>query len=298
MTGGSMTSLAERLFGSAEKERLTQAINETRSDLDEQIERSTDGARQSGWAKAADRNLNDATQWLASGKLEQGWISTQNAQRAILANPENKKRIELVAISLRREADKLSGWRAKAITDLICGSKGELRPDIMENPERVISAVELKDDYSHNDYFKIALRRRHLRQLFGILCFAIVACMFASYKDLLPQPYNDTRQLGFVVLFGVLGACISVGQGLLRSNVSVKIPVQKIGAFVVWMRPAIGAAAAIAALAVIDANKAVNILNLKDAQWSNIVGLLALAAGYSERFIVGAIEKFSTAADS
>lgn len=294
MTGGSITHLVERLFGSAEKERLVQAIHETRSDFDEQIERSRENAGQSAWAKAADRNLNDAVQKLAAGKLEQGWISTLAAQRAILANPDNKKRIELVAISLRREADKLSGWRAKAITDLLCGAKGELRPDIMEDPERVIRAVELRDDYSHNNYFKIALRRRHLRQLFGILCLAIAVCMVASYKDLLPQSYNNTRQLGFVILFGVLGACISVGQGLLSSEVSVKIPAQQIGAFVVWMRPAIGAAAALAALAVLDANKAVNILNLQDQQWSNVVGLLALAAGYSERFIVGAIEKLSS----
>lgn len=297
MGGGSIANAVDRLFGSAEKERLVQAIHETRSDFDEQIDRSSEGARESAWAKAADRNLNDAAQKLALGRLQQGWLSISAAQRAILANPENRKRIELVAISLRREADKLSGWRAKAISDLLCGPKGELRPDIAEDPERVIRAVELKDDYSHNNYFKIALRRRHLRQLLGILCLAIVVCMAASYEDLLPDSYNNTKQLGLVILFGVLGACISVGQGLLSSQVSVKIPAQQIGAFVIWMRPAIGAAAALAALAVIDANKAVNILNLHDQQWSNVVGLLALAAGYSERFIVGAIEKLWSAAE-
>jgi hypothetical protein len=298
MPGRLIARLADAFFGSAERERLGQAIDETWSDFEDQIRRSEGKALQSAWAQTAVRNLLDAEQKLASGKFEQGWIGTLTAQRAILSNPDNTRRIMHVAIALRREADKITGWRAKTIFDLICGPKGELRPDLMDDPERVIQAVALRDDYSHNNYFKIALRRRHLRQLFRIMLIAILACLVASYFGKLPALYNDTRQLCLVILFGVLGACVSVSQGLLSAEVSAKIPAQQIGAFVIWMRPAVGAAAALASLAILDANNTVNIFNFKNAEWSGVVGLLAFAAGYSERFIVGAIEKLSTSQKS
>jgi hypothetical protein len=53
--------------------------------------------------------------------------------------------------------------------------------------------------------------------------------------------------LGFatVILAGILGAGVSVAQSLLSTDVSAKIPAQQIGSFLVWMRPAIGAAAAL-----------------------------------------------------
>jgi hypothetical protein len=298
MPGRLIARLADAFFGSAERARLGQAIDETWSDFEDQIRRSEGKALQSAWAQTAVRNLLDAEQKLASGKFEQGWIGTLTAQRAILSNPDNTRRIMHVAIALRREADKITGWRAKTIFDLICGPKGELRPDLMDDPERVIQAVALRDDYSHNNYFKIALRRRHLRQLFRIMLIAILACLVASYFGKLPALYNDTRQLCLVILFGVLGACVSVSQGLLSTEVSAKIPAQQIGAFVIWMRPAVGAAAALASLAILDANNTVNIFNFKNAEWSGVVGLLAFAAGYSERFIVGAIEKLSTSQKS
>jgi hypothetical protein len=58
------------------------------------------------------------------------------------------------------------------------------------------------------------------------------------------------------------------------------------------MRPAIGAAAALVVLALLDANGTVNLFRF-DTSSSGVVGLFAFAAGYSERFIVGAIEKIS-----
>jgi hypothetical protein len=84
---------ANTFFGSAERERLEQAIDETWSDIDDQIRQSNGKALQNAWAQSAVRNLLDAEQKLVSGKLEQGWISTLSAQRAILANSDNKKRV-------------------------------------------------------------------------------------------------------------------------------------------------------------------------------------------------------------
>jgi hypothetical protein len=93
-------------------------------------------------------------------------------------------------------------------------------------------------------------------------------------------------------LFGVLGACLSVAPGLLAANVSNKIPAQQIGSFVVWMRPAIGAAAALIALVLLHANETFKIFNWKVDQ-TGLTIAIAFVAGYSERFIVGAIERIS-----
>lgn len=292
MIGAVIERFTNVFSGSEERDRLRRAIDETWSDFDDQIRRSKGKALEDPWAQCAVRSLLDAEQKQVSRNIEQGWVSASTAQRAILSNPENRKRLMRAAIALRREAEKITGWRAKAISDLICEPKGELRPDLMDEPERVIDAIFLRDDYSQNNYFKISLRRRHLKQLFWILLIGILGCAFASYFGQLPKLYNDIHKLGLVILFGVLGACLSVSQGLLRAEVSAKIPAQQIGAVVTWMRPAIGAAAALVALALLDANQTVKLFSF-DTSSFGIVGLFAFAAGYSERFIVGAIENIS-----
>jgi hypothetical protein len=107
-----------------------------------------------------------------------------------------------------------------------------------DEPEKacVIAALDLRDDRYHTNYFKILMRRRHLFQLFLILWISITLCLILSYFKFLPPPLNGTKLVAAVVLFGVLGACLSVAQGLLAANVSNKIPAQQIGSFVVWMR--------------------------------------------------------------
>lgn len=91
-----------------------------------------------------------------------------------------------------------------------------------------------------------------------------------------------------MILFGALGAALSVAQSLITLDISAKIPAQQIGAFVVWMRPAIGAAAALVVLALLRANEHVHLLS-EVAVKPPIIDVFALLAGYSERFIVGAL---------
>jgi hypothetical protein len=151
------------------------------------------------------------------------------------------------------------GYRLAVIEDLICGPKGELRPELRSEPERVIDALTLRDKQFHTTYFRILLRRRHLLQLFAILCLGIATCLVLSYLGVLPAPFTNTKQVAAVILFGSLGAVLSVSQGLLAAGVSEKISAQRIGAFVVWMRPMIGATAALAAFVILHANSALHI---------------------------------------
>jgi uncharacterized membrane protein len=290
---GIFRAIDKFISGSENEGRLRQVIDETWADFDDQIRQYGGKALETPWAQCAVRNLLDAEQKLASGRTEQGWVSASAAQRAILSNPANPERAERAAISLRYEAEKITGWRAKAIADLIRPAKGDAAPDPVKQQRRIVEAVSLRDDYYQNNYLKIALRRSHLARLARFLWTGILICFLASCFKALPSPYDNRQQVLLVILFGIIGACLSVSQGLLSADVSAKIPAQQIGAFVVWMRPAIGAAAALLALALLNAK----VLTF-DPAVPGITYLFAFAAGYSERFIVGAIDKISPAKKS
>jgi hypothetical protein len=211
----------------------------------------------------------------------------------MLRNPNDKDRISREVIELRREADteKFTPWRALTIKDLI-GETGD-EPEL----ERVIHAVSLRDDQYDTTYFKIALRRRHLFQLFLLLLLGIGLCVLLSVLGKLPEPFDHPKKVALVLLFGALGAIVSVSQGLLAPNVSAKIPAQQIGSFVIWMRPAIGAVLALVALIVLFGNDKFQILHW-NSDHLGVVLVFAFVAGFSERFIVGAIERIAGAADT
>ena len=255
-------------------------------------------AQKEEWWPSAEHHLQQARENLATGNVQQGWVSLQSANRAMLLHSQSPDRILFAAVELRREAEKLSGWRAKAITDLICDEKGELRADICTGSSRmrVINALALRDDHFQTNYFKILLRRRHLFWLFLLLLAGIAASLLLSYFDILPAPFNKVELVAGVVLFGVLGAALSVARGLLSADVSAKIPAQQIGAFVIWMRPAIGAAAALVSFVFLHA-KAIRLFDW-DPTSPTIIFTIAIVSGFSERFIVGAIERIGEDKDS
>ncbi len=297
--------LANYLFGSPDRDRLAGAITETWVEFDNQIRSGNSIQFTEPWVRAAYQFLLQSEEYLADWNVHQGWVALLSAQRALLSGSADGGRIEVAAIALRREAEKITGWRSKAIEDLICGSKGELRQDLQITPpdkldsrahERVISALSLRDDRFHTTYFKIMLRRRHLFQLFLALWISIASCLLLSYLGWLPPPLDNRKLVAVVVLFGMLGACLSVAQGLLTSDISDKIPAQQIGSFVIWMRPGIGAAAALVTLVLLHANKTFKVFGW-DTYDPTVIMTIAFVAGYSERFIVGAVERISQIKD-
>jgi hypothetical protein len=229
-----------------------------------------------------------AEEQLSRWDIEGGWSSALAAQRAILSNPDNLERPKRVAIALRREADKITGWRAKAIADLLSETKGG--QEVLDRL-RVIDAVALRDDFAQNTWFKILLRKRHLFNLSIILWAAILLCLLLSWWGVLPN-FLGVKQVTGVILFGVLGAAVSVAQSLISQDVSARIPAQQIGALVIWMRPGIGAAAALATFAILNANEHFNLLG-KNAIEPAVVAVFSFLAGYSERFIIGTLDRLS-----
>jgi uncharacterized membrane protein len=285
-----------RFWRSPDDERLAGAVAQTWLTLDHQIQSGGRLVPSAPWARTALRLLLQAEACLASRDLDTGWIALMAAQRAMLEDPADPQRILRVATTLRREANKVTGWRAKAIEDLLCDNDGELLPGLTKEPQRVIDALALRDDQAHTISFRIRLRRRHLLQLFTVLCLGVALCLILSYFGLMSEPFNDTKQVASVILFGTLGAGLSVSQGLLTAGVAERIPAQQIGAFMVWMRPTIGAVAALVAFAILHANSSLRIFawNTSDPV---VVNVISFAAGFSERFITGAIERISLAGD-
>jgi hypothetical protein len=243
--------------------------------------------RNQSWWLAADQQIKLAGEYLTARNLQQGWTSLQSANRAILLNNKDKSRLRLTAIELRREMAKLSGWRARAIEDLICDDKGEVRENIEDL--RVFCALAIRDDQFQTDYFRISLRRRHLKFLFWLLVAGITASLVLASLGRLPEPFNNVKVMAGVVIFGAFGAALSVARGLLKADLSAKIPSQQIGAVVVWMRPAIGAAAALISWVLLSVG-AIRLFNLESDN-PTLVFTVAIVSGFSERFIVGAIEK-------
>jgi hypothetical protein len=291
------------MFGSPAYDRLNEAIIETKIDLKHQIARST---TKEGWTESASQFLDEADACLKEWNIHQGWTHLKCARRAMLLNPDAVDQVRLAAITLRREASKVPGWRAQAILDLICDANGDLIDDLKNlesktiaptSRNRVIEAITHRDESANTTYHKILLRRRSLIQLFVILLIGVTVCFILSLKPLLPEPFDKPTTIAAVILFGILGAALSVGHGLLAADVSANLPAQQIGSFIVWMRPWIGATAALIALAIVYANNKIPIFRPISMEFP-VIAVIAFVAGYSERFIVGAIEKVSKIVDT
>ena len=179
-------ALIYKVFGSPDRDRLAGAISEAWIEFDRQIQRDGPVVLTEPWARAACRLLLQADGYLADWNLQQGWVALRSAQRAMLTNPNDKDSISRAAIVLRREAEKITGWRSNAIKDLICEPTGELEP------KRVIDALRLRDDQFNTTDFKILLRRRHLVHLFVLLVIGIALCLALTFWEKLPEPFTLT----------------------------------------------------------------------------------------------------------
>jgi hypothetical protein len=284
--------LLDRWFPAPDSERLLSAIEGARIEL---LGR-TSGAEPQGWAFVADRSLALAHKHYEAAQYQIAWHEVKAAERAMLCDPNDKAGAMSRAATLAREAEELHGRRAKAMHDLLIGADGKLDPELANQPQRIAEAARLRDDFFDTQYFRIDLRRRHLLNLFWILLAALAALLALTYWAHI-EPFVASTTPDFagrlvtVVLLGVIGASLSVAQTIAASDVNTKIAAQQVGAFMAWMRPAIGATAAVAAYVLLLANTKLKVLSVDLSQDFSLVAVIALVAGFSERFIVGALNK-------
>ena len=266
--------------------RLLRSIRSLGMELERKIEyQKQEGNLDPTWANAARTLLNAAEDAMSEGNINTGWKYLHAAGRMEIFGL-NEKELQIKATLLRHEAEKLSSWRKAATYDLLGDPK---RPKQTISKETIYQAAVLRDEHSGNLYLKIDRRRRSLLNTFiGLSGILVLLPFLLEFKVFQDQIWNSNI-LWEVELFGALGALLSVSMTLTRASVKAKIPDQLIGSFVTWMRPVIGASAAVAIFIFLRANLLGSIVS---SELNNsIYGILTISfvAGFSERFIIKAV---------
>ena len=233
------------VFGSLDRDRLATILKQTRVDYGKRAGRQAPESSMAAWEKAALEHLDYADHCIAQCILEEGWMSVQAAQRELVSSEEDERALHRIASVLLREAetDKVGGWRAKAIRDLLC-TDGKMKSGLTVGD--LVAAMAVRDDKYNTTFRRVELRRGHLLNLLAILLMAIVTLIALDFSSEVASYLPEPHILMLAGLCGVLGACASVAQRMMTSGIDARIPEQVLGSFVVWMRPAVGAAAAIA----------------------------------------------------
>jgi hypothetical protein len=281
---------------SPESERLLAAMEAAEIELERRKSGQDPGTETAGWLLAANRNLEKARGHLAEEEYQVAWREIKAAERTMLEDPKDGAGAESKAATMRREAETLEGRRGKAMIDLLCDDKGVLRPNLKDDRSRIVEAAALRDDYFDTQYYRIELRRRHLINLFFLLLIALAVLVGLSYAGMIElfngEPGKGSPdRLVTVILLGVLGATLSVAQTIVATDLNAKITSQQVGAFMVWMRPAIGATAAVVSYTLLLANDYLKLFNVELTKDFTVICVIALVAGFSERFIVGALNR-------
>jgi hypothetical protein len=292
-----LTEWIRCIFGSPNYDRLVSEIAQTDFELKQEIESGAGDAKVLASAKTL---LDEAKKSLKTNDLQTGWVLITATQREVL-RASNIEAFRRRKIELRHETEsKIGGWRKKAIKDFLDAADtaltGSTGGGSKENDAKdyIINALAIRDNCFHNDYFKLTLRKWHLFNLSVVIWTALLIILILSFIQKIPQPFQNGWLTAAVILFGLLGACVSIAQGIMASGLTDKIPAQQLGAFVFSVRPGIGAAAALVSLALL--NSGYLTFPNKDAPSQVIFLLVAFAAGYSERFIMGAVGRMSDAA--
>jgi hypothetical protein len=298
-----ISGLIDRFWERPETDRLAAAVAETRVDLCKQAGEigtlraengqtagplrtgARAGPTDRGALTAARQHLDQAEQHLSVGKLQRGWDALQSAQRQLLACDDDKAWRAAAALRQELESGKITtDWRKKTILEFL--DQKSVRPD---GKSWILEAIRLRDEDFRTTYFKIALRRYYLRSMTVLIIIFLAIFLLLSWKGMFDKVLDlNPRLVTAVIIFGILGAAVSVAQGFLRSDVTTKIPAAKAAAIVIWVRPAIGAVAALAATVLLHANIASG-----GTPNRTLVLAIAFSAGFSERFIVGAVDRLA-----
>lgn len=276
-------SLWMRLFGSPQHDRLRNALDEYEIKLKHRLDRQPFFSAKP-WAAAAKECLARARKSLAESRYDSGWQHLHMAQSLeIWAFTEDEVRTARQVAA--REATKLSGWRKEVVESLLGRQTdaANLHESELQRLE-LYQATLIRNEQFNNLYHKIRVRARSLKVSFFILALIVIGAPLAAR---LFGSQANWKMLAAVELVGILGAALSVASSLLRSTVDTSIPQQVLSSVVIWMRPAIGAATALAAYVFLKAGLVPAAIRPNSTAAALVI---AFVAGFSERFITGAVE--------
>lgn len=253
------------------------------------------------WLLEAKANYFNARCHYRENRYHAAWIELKAAQRSMIFDPQDDEGVASLATTLRHDALFLESGRRRSAMLALLGRESDSAADTKPTRADIAKAAELLDDHFDTQYHRIELRRRHLVMLFwGLFLFlaTLVAFSYCRRIELFSGAGTASAQLRgtpdglvAVILFGLLGASLSIAQTMAASSLTTKITSQRVVAFAVWMRPIIGATAAVVSYVLLLANAKLKIFNGEWGSDFNVVCIIAIVAGFSERFVTGALDR-------
>ncbi|MDX6404992.1 MAG: 8-oxo-dGTP diphosphatase [Blastocatellia bacterium] len=277
------------LFGSLQRNRLANALDEFDARLKHRM-KSLGANSEPAWLMATRQCQTRAKVALEELDYDSGWQSLHTAQSLEIWGYDEEE-ILIARQVLCKEASKLGGWRQEVVVKLVCSDSAQCPKDRRAEQRELYQATLVKNEQFNNLYHKIRVRGRSLKIVFFTLLAIVIGLPLLAKFDLLQRHEpTDWRMIVAIEVIGIFGAALSVASSLTKSTVDVSIPQQTLGSVVTWMRPVMGAAAAVAAYLLFQAG-ALPVIIRSGSQSLLASFVIAFLAGFSERFIIGAVGK-------
>lgn len=245
-------------------------------------------AREPGaWREEATRLLDRAEQALGEGLLDLGWRCMHEADR-VLVQSFGRAELEAQMTSLRSEAaHELPGWRGEVVQGLARGAEHD---DTLETLQvRLARAMLLRDVFRDYQYFQTQLLRRQI----GILCVMLLLLsgllLGAARRGMLESGAQvGSEALPVAMLLGGIGAVLSALLTFASSSPSRRVPEALLNSVSTFARPLLGAVSGVVGWLALNSG----VFNVpSDAS----VWLVVFAFGFSERLVLGTLERVGKA---
>jgi ADP-ribose pyrophosphatase YjhB (NUDIX family) len=249
------------------------------------------------WAEHARKLVKNSVDELLAGNVDMAWKSLNSAKRIQLFGFSDEELIEKAKV-IRFESAKLNEWRRKAVYKLV-GDNENPRDDI--SADSLYMASQLRDEHYNNGYHKYQLIKDVYRILLVSMVLTIIAIWiyfrYIDINNLLQSNDNSLFYVGSlttlalgIILFGILGGCISSIFHIRDSSNIARIPVLLNNNYVTFIRIFIGGGLAFIIFVFIQSDFTEKIFQF-ELRPTNPFTYFAISfvAGFSERLVLKAI---------
>lgn len=281
--------LGRRFFGSEHKvarQRLASALQQVESDLLLAIGERGPGQLLPTALLQAQAKLGEAIAAAIAHDTYQAWDLLLQIERLVAASDSDPERIALRLLRYEKEADdKLSGWR-KALVQAPALDK-------MPSQLRLMLVMEIVHQASQNAQQKISLLGEQARYLLILLSLTLALILWLAGgghfawimkgEPVTALPLGEVMTTG--ALIGFFGGLMSVAFAVSKTDVSIKVPLVRSTFSVQTLRPALGAAAAIPVIILVQAG----FINFGDTG-PVMLAAFCFLAGFSERWFIDKLD--------
>lgn len=289
------TTLCRRLLfvRSVSHQRLRYKLPITHAELATLRSQSTDATNlRSVYLSTAEELLKRTQAALDNNDSELGWHCFKAATRFHLYGLEEEELVFRARAILREACDEgkaISVWRKIAIVDLLADKEGRLNANV--TPAQVAQAAQLLDEHMDNMHQKLTITRTSLITLSAIgtiiLAFWIILSPPAGKLAITAAKVtiNGNSFWFSIILAGIVGALVSGFTSLIRTDHKARIPIELAASTITYARIVLAALSALAISLFLGSG----LINLGELHYE-LALVLAFIAGFSERFLVWAIE--------